>query len=1373
MTPPSDRPPTLARELSARAVALEHALEDAVDERFEHGLRAAQASIADRFGTRALVVLRTLLRVLGGAVLVGLFAFGLLLITLRYWLLPDIDAMRPRVEALASRVLKAPVSIGRLEASWQGLRPVLAMNDVRIHGRGDGAALALPRIEGTLSWASLPAMEPRFARMRIHAPEFEIALLDQGVISVGGILIDPKDGGGDGQMLDWLLVQGQLLIRDARVRLRDERVTPTREVEFSDVDFLLESGIAGNRFGLRLAPPSSLAAPFDVRGEFHTPRFGPRSDWRRWSGEVFAQVDYIDLARLNDWVRAPIDVRRAHGALRAWLRFDASEVVGSTADLALKDVDATLARDLAPLRLSSFQGRVTQGRWGDAARGGQQVGLAGVTFVLASGAQFPPLDMTVRYTREEGGRPQRYEVDGSRIELASLAGIATHVPLGRSLREAIARYAPQGQLTSVSVRWDGAEPEWRTMTARARFDQLSLAAQPPAADGGHIGTPGFERLSGTVQFDAGSGSLKLASRDAIVIFPGVFEEPRIALDLLQADIKWKSGDTLDARIDALQLSNADLDIAASGTWKAAARDSGSGRADITGRIDRINARQAFRYVPLSVGRATLSWLEHAIVEGRLDQGTFRLKGDLDRFPFPNAADGDFRAAARLRGAVLDVAPQPGAEGRPAPGTLWPLLRDIDADLIFERQSMTVRAQRGLIDGARIADTTVAHIPDLGHDATLEVRGQVAGELADMLRYVNASPVAEWTANITRGAEARGTGRLDLKLDIPLLHARDARVSGSLQLQNNDLTLADIPPFTRATGVFAFNERGIRFSNIAAGFLGGQARFDGSTRADGAIVITATGGATPAGLKRAIDVDVVQRVLDRSQGSMRYTASLTAQRGTLLLRADTDLNGLAIDGIAPLRKAATETMPLRLERTSGAGDEALRVSVGNFLTVHTDHRRERGVARLVRGVVAVNEPARAPDSGMLIQISVPRFDVEAWSAWLGLDLDTSGRSAVSTEEHFRVDYVTLRTGELVIDRRDFRNVTLGATRTDAGGFNANIASDSAVGHIGWKPGPLGSTGAASLGQVTARLSKLSIPASKKNDVVGLLQAPTRQYPALDVSVENFEVGPTKYGRVDLAAANSGTGTAAAWRLSRLDISNPDMKASATGDWSYGLASARRTRIAFTLDTSDAGATLGRFGIPGAVSRGTGKLEGKLDWAGSPLDLDIATLNGSLSLRVDDGRFMKVDNRGAGRLLTLLSLQSLSRTLIADTRESFGEGFAFSAIKAEATVVRGVMSTDNFSMTGAAAAALISGSVDLRNETQQLHLVVLPEIDASTAALALGVANPVLGLGALLANMVLKAPLARAFAIEYDITGTWNDPVITRRNRVAATPTESVR
>ena len=208
------------------------------------------------------------------------------------------------------------------------------------------------------------------------------------------------------------------------------------------------------------------------------------------------------------------------------------------------------------------------------------------------------------------------------------------------------------------------------------------------------------------------------------------------------------------------------------------------------------------------------------------------------------------------------------------------------------------------------------------------------------------------------------------------------------MQNNDLTFVDVPPFSRVSGVFNFDERGIRFNNLTAGFLGGQARFDATTRADGATAISATGIATAAGLKRVVDVDVVQRVLDRSQGSARYTASLTAQGGGLVIQADSDLVGMTIDGIAPLRKGAGEVLPLRVENSSRTGQDDLRVTAGRVVGLHLERRQDGPTMRLARGVIAINETANLPESGMLVLVSMPRLDLEAWSSWLGIDLDAT-------------------------------------------------------------------------------------------------------------------------------------------------------------------------------------------------------------------------------------------------------------------------------------------------------------------------------------------------------------------------------------------------
>ena len=88
-----------------------------------------------------------------------------------------------------------------------------------------------------------------------------------------------------------------------------------------------------------------------------------------------------------------------------------------------------------------------------------------------------------------------------------------------------------------------------------------------------------------------------------------------------------------------------------------------------------------------------------------------------------------------------------------------------------------------------------------------------------------------------------------------------------------------------------------------------------------------------------------------------------------------------------------------------------------------------------------------------------------------------------------------------------------------------------------------------------------------------------------------------------------------------------------------------------------------------------------------------------------------------------------------------------------------------MRGASATVLIEGSADLRAETQNLHVLVLPEINAGSASLVYALlANPAIGLGTFLAQLILKDPLSKAFSFEYDVVGPWSDPQVHKRERV---------
>ena len=81
-----------------------------------------------------------------------------------------------------------------------------------------------------------------------------------------------------------------------------------------------------------------------------------------------------------------------------------------------------------------------------------------------------------------------------------------------------------------------------------------------------------------------------------------------------------------------------------------------------------------------------------------------------------------------------------------------------------------------------------------------------------------------------------------------------------------------------------------------------------------------------------------------------------------------------------------------------------------------------------------------------------------------------------------------------------------------------------------------------------------------------------------------------------------------------------------------------------------------------------------------------------------------------------------------------------------------------MVGVQASVFIEGTASIMDETQQIRVLVLPELNAGLASLGYALVNPAIGLGSFLAQYVLRDPLRKVLAYEYELTGPWSDPVV---------------
>jgi len=300
---------------------------------------------------------------------------------------------------------------------------------------------------------------------------------------------------------------------------------------------------------------------------------------------------------------------------------------------------------------------------------------------------------------------------------------------------------------------------------------------------------------------------------------------------------------------------------------------------------------------------------------------------------------------------------------------------VETDLNVKGDEIDIVGGQASVYGVRLTRVS-GRISQLStRDPHLAISGQGDGQLSNLVGYVNASPVSEMVGGFLDTAKATGPGRLQIKLDIPLNHAVDTEVDGSVFFQGNDVVLrTDLTPLSAVSGRLDFNQHGIRIAGINAGFVGGQAHIEADTK-DGVLTFQIAGSATPQGLRRQIDSTLVRRLLDNARGLARYAATLIVRGPSLELHVSSDLTGVAIDLPDPLGKPVSDALALRVDLVPNPAATPVRDSVhvtaGSLVEVQLERLADpgpEGAMHIDRGVISIGSPAALPETGLLVQVT---------------------------------------------------------------------------------------------------------------------------------------------------------------------------------------------------------------------------------------------------------------------------------------------------------------------------------------------------------------------------------------------------------------------
>lgn len=1263
-------------------------------------------------------------RVLTWAVLATGLLFGAAVLVLRYWILPDISSHRETIARVLSEATQQQIGIGGISANWNGLRPQLALSQVVVHDSAGRPALELPRIDATLSWRSALRLQVDFHSLDIHNPSLTVRRDSKGGITVAGIAMN-LDAGGDGGFSGWLLSQRDIEIHDARL-IWDDGLRAAPVLDLNRLQLRIVNRGKRHRFALRAVPPPAYASPLDLRADLRGEDFQSLSSML--NGQLFVQVDDVDIAAWRQWIDFPVHLPQGRGALRAWLTFGGNELQAVIADTRLRGVRTRLGSSLPELDMRELDGRFSWKRNED----GIEIATRKLAFVTGDGLALPAVDISLRLGGAGDSGYARGELQANALELAPLVQLADRLPLDAELRRSLTAYSPAGALYDLSLRWNGAWPKPAGYALRGRFHELSLRR--------HGALPGFSGFSGNIDGSEKGGTLHVATQNAVLEMPQLFRD-RLRLDTLSGQLSWSqdAGGT-ELRFSNFAYANADLAGTLFGTYRTAAE--GPGSADLTGHLSRGLAQRVTAYLPLTVAKSSRPWLDRAFTAGSSNDVRFRVKGDLRHFPFADERHGVFEVAAKVNGGTLIY------------GERWPRITGIEGDFLFRGARLEVSAREAHIGKVRLSRVR-AQIPDLlHHDEQLNISGEAEGATADFLSFIADSPVNGMINGFTEGMQAQGQGRLGMKLQLPLQSLDRSRVSGSYQFINNQLVPEPgFPPLEQVNGRLDFTQDGVRVPSATATFLGGPLSVTAGSQRDAAVSIQFQGRINADAARRAGGGEWLRHI----RGATDWRGSLSMRNKRVDLSVESSLQGLAVNLPAPFTKTAAESLPLRIERRyTGPREERIAATAGNIASMVLLRRGEGRDARIERGVLrfgegAAGEPQRP---GIAVSGVIRTLDFNEWLALSGDAGPRDGGLALSS--------VDLRIDEARVFERRFAEIGIKAAQ-QSGVLQASIRGRDIEGALGWR--------GQGKGRLTARLRRLNLPAAEPAAAPVPAQPPPAaeaaapELPALDVLIDELLIGGRSLGKLELQAVPQQRD----WRIEKLLLTTPESQLNIDGLWQAWLTRPR-VQANIRLDVNDIGRLLTRYGYPEGVRRGVAKIEGSLAWSGSPQKLDYPTLNGNFVLDAGKGQFIKLEP-GIGKLLGILSLQSLPRRISLDFRDIFSEGLAFDEIVGAVKVVNGIASTDNLRITGPAARINMSGQVDLAKETQALRVKINPQLSDTVSVAGALIGGPIAGLAAFVAQKLLRDPLDQIAAYEYDVSGTWADPLVARVERPQVTPQET--
>lgn len=1229
-------------------------------------------------------------------------------------LMANIDYFRGDIEQELNAMGISGFALDGISGHWNGLKPVLKLRGASLSVPGRSRSLHIDQLELSVKFLdSLAQRDLKIGAIRASVSRLILVKDGEGRWWLNDIAL----GAGQGQ-------SGRFDFYAMFERLPDYVAIDMGLIQIRDAsanqDFLIQnsqvlSHLSGDRLDIRFHSdlPHSLGRRLEVLFS---------GDQRHQKLHVFA--DDLNPDRLLTLAGFPVvQILDTRLSLESWARLE---------DMSLQSVTTRVQQ--ASLKLQNghktsdtlrFSVDQKLRRTGEAWRADTHLKR-----IFYRGRELPALFSSVHLSAAESGPVLAVD----RLELGGFMPLLADLVDDGPLHEWVSQAAPSVNIFNLVARIERDQPSRSALGFE--FEDLTSQA--------HANLPGIERLSG--QFSAANGrfSLHLPQQPLALGFKTLFRQPLVADDFSATVNGTLAGRDILLSVEDILLNNPDISAEGRAWFEIQPGQTPFMSLRLTYRDGQ--AQTTGKYLPVSImPKATVRWLDNSIKGGSIPRGGLLYHGrlrSLDRLE--KEQSGVFHALFDLHEPEVDYLAG------------WPVARHGKGQASFYNMSMHLA-----FDQVGFASSVVNHvdisIADFSH-SLLVIDGNSQGAAASVLDTLASLPVVEAFDQI-KANYRKASGQIDshILLEIPLHPAskRDIALTADARLHDVELQIPQwAVDFSQVNGLLSVKDTQVSARGLSVRYAGDPARLDVTTnRKAGTTDFVLKGELSTRHLLRLAPDFVSEPVSGKSPWDLRV--SLTNEprrdRNRLEIKASSSLQGTAIDAPKPVLLARNDA--------PGFTFDAQLDYANDFVFVADLQKRVKASGRLADGpgdAYALDyldlrfgdDTHKLKDNGVNLSGKTEFVNIDRWLDYV--KRFQSGEVNTVGMLH-SIKSVDLDVDELRWQGRPVHKLSLEVS--NRGDRLTGELESSALRGVFTLPFEMSSKKPFKGDFDYIRLRKNTSKVERAKPSLA-------DMPSLDIKSKLFAYEDMVFSDFVLRTSNEPD----RFVINRLDFRRDDVVLDSSGHWQYSKEINRHVTV-FNIKVKGRqfGAAISNLGLGDSIRNGVVDFEGQIGWGGSLFDINWPTLIGEVSLSLKDGYLNNVEP-GAGRFVGLLSLNALPRRLFLNFGDVLSEGMQFDEIRGNFTIKGELMSTEDATMDGASARVELFGDTNLRHKTYNQHMVIVPKIGETLPVLGSLAAGNAVGWGLLLIQKIFKKPIEKSVQIDYDITGSWDDPTLTLISKV---------